>query len=84
VEDRERSFALAHRANELMRDYGPSARPRAYAVWYSYVVGDTPHLNDAVKRLTAEGGGLTDADVDALYETHIDSRRLATAAEHMT
>ncbi|WP_287031952.1 MULTISPECIES: GGDEF domain-containing protein [unclassified Methylobacterium] len=67
-----------------MRDYGPSARPRAYAVWYSYVVGDTPHLNDAVKRLTAEGGGLTDADVDALYETHIDSRRLATAAEHMT
>ena len=54
--DRDRSFALAKRAHDLMHDYGPSATPRAYAVWYTYVSGDLPLLGDAVKRLTAQNG----------------------------
>lgn len=82
--DRERTFALAERANELMRDYGSSATPRAYAVWYTYVSGAQPLMNDAVKRLTAHQGNLTDSDVDTLYETYLDSRRLSTEAERMS
>ena len=54
--DRDRSFALAQRTQELMRDYGPSATPRSYAVWYAYVAGELPLLTDAVKRLTARNG----------------------------
>ncbi|GJD97130.1 GGDEF domain-containing protein [Methylobacterium iners] len=82
--DRERSFALAQRANELMRDYGSSATPRAYSVWYSYVSGAQPLLNDAVKRLTMQSGILSDADIDSLYETYLDSRRLSAEAERMS
>ncbi|RYZ26446.1 MAG: GGDEF domain-containing protein, partial [Propionibacteriaceae bacterium] len=78
--DRDRTFALAERANVLMRDYGPSATPRAYAVWYTYVSGLQPLLNDAVKRLTAKGP-LLDSDIDTLYETYLDGQRLAHAAE---
>ncbi len=42
--DRDRSFALAKRSHDLIRDYGPSATPRAYAVWYGYVSGELPLL----------------------------------------
>ena len=82
--DRERTFALAQRANELMRDYGSSATPRAYSVWYTYVSGAQPLMNDAVKRFTTQNGVLGDADVDSLYETYLDSRRLSTEAERMS
>ncbi len=75
--DRERTFALAKRTNELLHDYGPSAAPRAYAVWYAYVSGDVPLLNDAVKRLTAEKGKLTELDIDHLHESYLDGQRHA-------
>lgn len=66
-----------------MRDYGSSATPRAYAVWYSYVAGTQPLMNDAVKRIATQSGTLTDSDLDALYETYIDGRRIAQQAEKM-
>ncbi|TXM69037.1 GGDEF domain-containing protein [Methylobacterium sp. WL103] len=78
--DRDRSFALAQRAQELMRDYGPSATPRAYAVWYTYVSGDRPLMNDAIKRLTAQSAGLSPTDIDELYDTYLDGSRYAAAA----
>lgn len=73
--DRDRTFALAKRTNELMRDYGPSATPRAYAVWYAYVSGEMPLLNDAIKRLTAEKGQLSELDIDHLHESYLDGHR---------
>lgn len=79
--DRDRSFALAERANALMRDYGPSAEPRAYAVWYAYVSGTQPVMSEAVKRLTAAARCLTHQDIDTLYETYLDPARLSTATE---
>ena len=79
--DRDRSFALAERVSALMRDYGPSAEPRSYAVWYAHVSGAQPRMSEAVRRLTAESGGLTIQDVDALYEAHLDPTRLSVATE---
>lgn len=81
--DRERTFALAKRANELMRDYGSSATLRAYAVWYTYVAGTQPLMNDAGKRITTQSGTVTDRDIDELFESYIDSRRVAQQAEKM-
>jgi diguanylate cyclase len=82
--DRDRTFALADRANQLMRDYGPSASPRAYTVWYTYVSGAQPLMNDAIKRLTTQSGCLTNDDIDSLHDTYIDGRRLSVAAEKMS
>jgi diguanylate cyclase len=61
--DVERSFAVANRALELMKAYGSSASPRSYEVWFTYVSGHKPLMNDAIKRLTADGA-LADADID--------------------
>ncbi|MFE1601205.1 GGDEF domain-containing protein [Methylobacterium sp. ID0610] len=73
--DTDRSFTVGQRAIELMKAYGSSASPRSYAVWYTYVSGHQPLLNEAVKRLTAEHGVLRDDTIDVLYDTYIDSRR---------
>lgn len=81
--DRERSFVLAQRSFELMRDYCACATPRAYAVWYLYVAGTQPLMNDAIKRLTAQNGALTSADIDGLHDTYIDGRRLAVEVDRM-
>lgn len=81
--DRERSFVLAQRSFELMRDYCTSATPRAYAVWYAYVAGSQPLMNDAIKRLTTQNGTLTSADIDQLHDTYIDGRRLAVEVDRM-
>ncbi|ACA18675.1 diguanylate cyclase [Methylobacterium sp. 4-46] len=73
--DTDRSFAIGQRALELMKAYGSSACPRSYAVWYTYVSGQQPLLNEAVKRLTAEHGHLRDDAISILYDTYIDPRR---------
>ena len=80
-EDRDRSFAIAERAGELMREYGSSASPHAYTVWYTYVSGRLPALNEAVKRLTGKNGTLSDADIDELHDAHIDPQRLSVELE---
>lgn len=49
-------------------------------MWYTYVSGEVPLLNDAVKRMTAERGHLTEIDVDHLHESYLDGQRRATDA----
>ena len=81
--DRDRSFVLAQRSFELMRDYCACATPRAYAVWYLYASGTQPLMNDAIKRLTAQNGTLTNTDIESLHDTYIDGRRLAVEVDRM-
>lgn len=81
--DRERSLVLAQRSFELMRDYCSTATPRAYAVWYTYVAGSQPLMNDAIKRLTTQNGTLTSADIDQLHDAYLDGRRLAVEVDRM-
>ncbi|GJE04660.1 GGDEF domain-containing protein [Methylobacterium isbiliense] len=79
--DTERSFVIGQRAIELMKAYGSSASPHSYAVWYTYVSGQQPLLNEAVKRLTSEHGNLSDARVEGLYDTYIQGRRFVAETE---
>lgn len=78
--DLERSFTIAQRALELIKSYGSSASPRSYEVWYSYVTGHKPAINDAIKRIAAEKGTIDDADIEMLYKQHIASERFAEEA----
>lgn len=82
--DIDRSFFIAQRALELMRTYGSSADPRSYEVWYTYVSGHKPAMNDAIKKITAERGSLSQADIDHIYEQHLVASRAAQASEKAT
>lgn len=79
--DSEHTYALAARALELMKAYGSSASPRSYAVWYTYVAGIKPQLNDALKRITTEHGVLSDTHIDELHETFLGGQRIISEAE---
>ncbi|ACL58247.1 GGDEF domain-containing protein [Methylobacterium nodulans] len=79
--DTDRSLAVGQRAIELMKAYGSSASPRSYAVWYTYVSGHQPLLNEAVKRIAAEHGALRDDTIEVLYDTYLDSRRQVVETE---
>src|SRR3954470_15943372 len=77
----ERSFLVAERALELMKAFGSSACPRSYEVWYTYVSGSKPLMNDAIKQITAKQGSVSAADIDTLYEAHLGSQHFADEAE---
>src|SRR3712207_3405827 len=79
--DIERTFEIAQRALELMKAYGSSACPRSYELWYTYVSGQKPLMNDAIKQITAKQGKLPDSDIDKLYDTHLGNQHFADQAE---
>jgi diguanylate cyclase len=79
--DIERTFLIGQRALELTKAYGSSAHPKSYEVWYTYVSGYKPLMNDAIKRLTAEQGTISDADIEALYTTHLSAQRFSEQTE---
>ena len=66
----DRTVGISKRAIELMRAYSVSAAPRSYELWYTFVTGLKPHLNEAVKALVAEKQMLSADDTDRLYEQH--------------
>jgi diguanylate cyclase len=79
--DFDRSLFIGQRALELMKTYGSSADPRSYDVWYTYVSGHKPAMNEAIKKITAENGSLSDGDVDKLYDEHLAAQRIARDTE---
>ncbi|MFL5112382.1 MAG: GGDEF domain-containing protein, partial [Microvirga sp.] len=65
----------------LMKAYGSSAGPRSYEVWYTYVGGQKPLMNDAIKRLSVERGNISDEDITAIYDAHLATHRHIVEAE---
>jgi diguanylate cyclase len=79
--DIERTFNIAQRALELMEAYGSSACPRSYEVWYTYVSGHKPLMNDAIKQVAAKQGNLSDEDIERLHAAHLGTQRFTDEAE---
>lgn len=80
-QDVERSFEISQRALELMKAYGSGAYPRSYEVWYTYVGGSKPLMNDAIKQLTAKQGNLSHGDIETLYQAHLCGTQFMDEAE---
>jgi len=77
----ERTFTTAKRAFELMEAYGSSACPRSYEVWYTYVSGHKPLMNDAIKQVAAKQGTLSDEDIERVHAAHLGTQRFTDEAE---
>ncbi len=76
-----RTFSIADRANELMRAYSESASPHSYEIWFTYVSGLKPFLNDAVKNALKSGEKISEEQLDALHDAHLSTARLSGQAE---
>ena len=77
----DRTLSIGDRASELMRAYSRSATPRCYELWYTYVTGLIPDLNEAVKRLVVGQGRLSPDDVDDIWSAYVSTDRLSAASD---
>jgi diguanylate cyclase len=66
-----------------MARHAAGFHPMTYAVWYEYHAGLNPKLKSALDAYLAERNSLSDADIIALYETHIAPRD-AQASAHVS
>jgi hypothetical protein len=71
----DRTFSIAERATELMRAYSECASPQSYEIWFTYVSGVKPFLNEAVKNALRSGQKLTQEQIGALYDAHLAPNR---------
>lgn len=70
-ESYEKATHIAREALPLAKTLELPANPVTYAVLYEYVTQHNPSLNQAFDLIRQQPGGITEARVQALYETYI-------------
>ena len=80
-DEHERTFAFAEIALQQIRALHQPALPRNFELWYQYATGYNPELNHAINETLAQKGGLSDADIDAIYNTHLSANRASERIE---
>src|SRR5438045_6263927 len=80
----ERTLAFADVAVGQMKALHQPAYPRNYEVWYAYATGYNPSLNQSINEaLSRNGGTLTAADIDQIYETCLSPARLTDRLDNV-
>ena len=74
--DHERTMAFAEIALGQITALRHSANPRNYEIWYTYATGYNPSLNAKINETLAQGGTLSDTDLEQIYETYLSPTRL--------
>jgi diguanylate cyclase len=74
--ERQHSMAFAGVAFEKMKAWSHAPTPRNYEVWYNYASAANRALNQAVNDLIATQGGVSQTDLDELYEKFFSPTRL--------
>jgi diguanylate cyclase len=74
--EHECTLAFGEMAIEQIKALRQPPYPRNYEIWYTYVAGHNPELNQNINDLLARKGCLSAADVDQIYDAHVASTRL--------
>ncbi len=61
-----------------MRDHAIAPHPVNYTLWYSYMGGALPDLNQALEKLLASPRGYSDALAQGIFHQHITGRQAQT------
>jgi diguanylate cyclase len=72
----QRTLAFAEIALGQIRALAQPASPRNYEIWYNYATGYNPALNRAVNQAIEQKNGLSEADLDHIYNTYISTTRV--------
>jgi diguanylate cyclase len=76
ADEHERTMAFCEIALGQIKALRQAATPRNYEIWYAYATGYHPSLNQKINELLQQSGGLTDADLEQVYETYLSPTRL--------
>jgi diguanylate cyclase len=80
----ERTLAFAEIAVGQMKALRQPAYPRNYEVWYAYATGYNPSLNQSINEtLMRNGGTLSAADIDQIYDTYLSPARLTDRLDNV-
>jgi diguanylate cyclase len=80
----ERTLAFAEIAVGQMKALRQPAYPRNYEVWYAYATGYNPSLNQSINEaLIRNGGTLSAADIDQIYDTYLSPARLTDRLDNV-
>jgi diguanylate cyclase len=86
TEPKARSAELLRMALAHMGRYDAAFNPITFTLWYEYVAGINPKLNQALDQLSAGTQPITDAAVRQLYQLHIcppDDEAVARIGQEM-
>jgi diguanylate cyclase len=86
TEPKARSAELLRLALSHMGRYDAAFNPITFTLWYEYVAGINPKLNQALDKLSAGTQPITDAAVMQLYQSHVcppDDEAVARIGQEM-
>lgn len=69
-------MAFAEIALGQIRALRQPATPRNYEIWYAYATGYHPSLNQQINETLQQSGGLSESDLEQIYETYLSPTRL--------
>jgi diguanylate cyclase len=76
ADEHERTMAFCEIALGQIKALRQAATPRNYEIWYAYATGYQPSLNQKINETLQQTGGLTDSDLEQIYETFLSPTRL--------
>jgi len=76
-DEHQRTMAYADIALGQLKALHQPAIPRNYEIWYAYATGYHPSLNQKINETLQAHGNLSDADLEAIYETYLAPARLS-------
>ncbi|GBD49331.1 GGDEF domain-containing protein [Methylopila sp. Yamaguchi] len=81
--DFDRTLAFSDAAIQRLRVHRHAAYPRNYELWYTYATGYNSALNRAINEALEHSPGISEADLDLLYETYLSPLRLSERVDHV-
>jgi diguanylate cyclase len=76
ADEHERTMAFCEIALGQIKALRQAATPRNYEIWYAYATGYQPSLNQKINETLQQSGGLSDTDLEDIYETYLSPSRL--------
>jgi diguanylate cyclase len=83
ADEHERTMAFAKIALGQIKALRQAATPRNYEVWYAYATGYHPSLNQKINETLQQSGGLSDADIEQIYETYLSPTRMSVRIDEV-
>jgi diguanylate cyclase len=76
ADEHERTMAFCEIALGQIKALRQAATPHNYEIWYAYATGYHPSLNQKINETLQQSGGLSDSDLEQIYETYLSPTRL--------
>jgi diguanylate cyclase len=76
TDEHERTMAFCEIALGQIKALRQAATPLNYEIWYAYATGYHPSLNQKINETLKQSGGLSDKDLEEIYESFLSPTRL--------